>query len=112
MTREQIVKIISSIPEEKFKVIRVKCRPPEKSNKVLTTVIDGHTWYAERPKYFWSAFDRSFHGKAYVLEEKLLRPDIKEPLGLFDHKGRWWTRQEMSSFGLVNFFFLLHMQDS
>lgn len=104
MTRAQIAKIISARPEKSYKVIHVKCRPPEKSNKVLVTVVRGRKWYSERPKYFFSVFDRSFLAKGYLAEENLLYPDIKEPLGLFDSKGRWWAREEMSSFGLVKLF--------
>ena len=104
MTRATIANILSERKDTDFKIIHVKCRPPEKSDRVLTTIINGHTWYAERPTYYWSAFDRSFVSKPYINEEQLLYPGIKEPLGLFDAKGRWWVREEMSSFGLVKHF--------
>lgn len=104
MTKKQIYQEISSIPLDEMKVLHVACRPPEKSDAVLTVEIAGKTWYCERPKYFWSVFDQSFVGGGYRREQKLLYPDATDVLGLFDKRGLWWTREEMSSFGLLQYF--------
>lgn len=103
-SRKEIAKIISKRPPEKIKTIKVKCRPREKSNKVLVTRVLGHDWYCERPNYFWSEFDLDFVGKPYLDEPKILRPDISEPMALFDDKGLYWTRAEVTSFNLVKLF--------
>lgn len=104
MTREQIIEIISQLDTEKTKVIRVNCRPREKSNKVLVTEVDGHQWYCERPTYFWSKFDLNFIQGPYYKEPELLFPEIKEPLIIFDNRGLCWLRYEMSSFGLLEYY--------
>ncbi len=104
MTRQDIIKKISSIPVEKMVVVQVQCRPAEKSNQVLVVNIDGKKWFCERPKYFWSNFDRAFLEKPYLSEQKLLYPGIHEPMTIFDKRGLLWSREEMSSFGLLKYF--------
>ncbi len=104
MTREELVTTISQRPLDTMEVIHVHCRPAEKSNEVLVTEIDGHRWYAERPKYLWSPFDLSFLEAPYLAEQHRVYPDIHEPLNLFDQRGLFWSRHEMSSFGLLDFF--------
>src|SRR3989338_5072417 len=104
MTKQQIVRIISSTPRDRMKIKRVQCRPKEKSNTVLVTKVGTHRWYCERPSYFWSKFDQSFVARGYIAEQKLLFPTIQEPLGVFDQQGLWWTREELSSFFLVEHF--------
>ncbi|MEK7084321.1 MAG: hypothetical protein AAB932_03750 [Patescibacteria group bacterium] len=104
MTKKQIYQRISNISLDEMKVLHVACRPPEKSDAVLTVEIAGKTWYCERPKYFWSKFDQSFVGGGYTKEQKLLYPDETDVLGLFDKRGLWWAREEMSSFGLLQYY--------
>ncbi|MEK7618934.1 MAG: PEP-utilizing enzyme [Patescibacteria group bacterium] len=104
MKKEQISAEISSRSLEGMTAITTYCRPVEKSNTILVTVVDGKKWHCERPRYFWSALDRSFLEAPFIAEEHLLYPAAEEPMGVFDDRGLWWARQEMSSIGLVPFF--------
>lgn len=104
MNLENIAGKISAIPINKIKKIHVACRPPEKSNVVLTVKINDHNWYCERPTYYWSTFDKSFVEIPYLDEQKIIYPNIKTPLAIFDKRGLFWTRDEMSSFGLLRYF--------
>lgn len=104
MTRAQIADIISRRPIDQMETITTVCRPAEKSNTILVTEIEGKKWYCERPRYEWSPLDRSFFEKPFVAEERLLYSNIAEPMGVFDARGLWWAREEMSSIGLVPYF--------
>lgn len=104
MTRAKIADIISAGPLDEMESITTVSRPAEKSNTILVTEIEGKKWYCERPRYTWSLLDRSFFEKPFVVEERLLYPNISEPMGVFDARGLWWAREEMSSIGLVPYF--------
>ncbi len=71
---------------------------------MLKVTIGGKEWYCERPSYEWTRLDLGFVKKGFFAEQKLLFPEIREPLGVFDAKGRWWARRELSSYGLVEYF--------
>ncbi len=101
MTRDELLQYFSIKQDADFTVVHVQCRPPEKSDEILVAEVGEHKWYCERPKYFWSALDQSLISQGYLAEQHLVYPEINEPLGFFDHKGRWWQREEMSSFGLL-----------
>lgn len=104
MTYEHIAEIISSRPLGSMEVMITESRPREKSNTALITEIEGKKWYCERPKYQWTALDQSFLKSPYMCEQFLLYPDIPDVMGVFDARGLWWAREEMSSIGLVPFF--------
>lgn len=102
--RQRIIEMISGRPTSRMKFITTKSRPPEKSNKILVTKVFGHNWYCERPTYFWSKFDLDFIEKGFLGEQKLLFPKVNESLVVFDKRGLFWSRYEMSSMGLLNYF--------
>ena len=104
MNRPQIANIISKRPTETMQTVRVYSRPPEKTNYYLVTMVGGHRWYCERPKYFWQTLDKSLFERAYYDEQKFLFPHIKEPMAVFDRRGLFWAREEISSIGLIPYF--------
>jgi hypothetical protein len=100
---QKVKEKISKIPLEEMKVIKTKCRPPEKSNEILEVQIDKNKWYCERPKYFWSKLDQSFIKKSFQQEAKLLFNDQEKNV-FFDERGLWWVSYELSSFYLLPYF--------
>lgn len=98
-----IRKKISDIPLKKMRLIKAKCRPPEKSNEILEVIMDGGKWYCERPGYFWSKLGESLVVKGWLEEPKLILDD-KDGTGFFDKRGLWWTSYKLSSFYLVPYY--------
>lgn len=104
MNIDQIKKIISETPLKKIKVIKTKCRPPEKSNKILVVKIGGENWYCERPSYYWSYSGQSFTHSGFTTEGERVFPK-KEFSGFFDERGLWWTTYKLSSLFLLSYYF-------
>lgn len=103
MDIKKVKEKISQIPLEKMKVIKVKCRPAEKSNEILEIKLGKKKWYCERPKYFWSKLDQSFIKKSYQQESKLLFGTKGEDV-VFDKRNLWWVSNRLSSFYLLPYY--------
>ncbi|RJR31586.1 hypothetical protein C4569_01350 [Candidatus Parcubacteria bacterium] len=107
MTLESLKKQLNSINLCDCQKINAFWQPSACGNFIYFTTIDNKKWYLERT-YIWSKLDQSFLMPRYAQEAEIIWPQNKalheEILVVFDHKGRLWTREELSGQYLISFY--------